>query len=108
MLKVVNADAYNVVIGNDALTELSSYIELNYTVATKLFVLADENTYEHCLPILMKNIPMLEEAEIIEIPSGENHKNIDLCIDVWGVLTEKDADRKALLINLDGGVIGDM
>ena len=46
--------------------------------------------------------------EIIEIKSGEIHKNLDTCLDVWNHLTNKNADRNSLLINLGGGVITDM
>jgi 3-dehydroquinate synthase len=46
--------------------------------------------------------------DLILIPAGEIHKNIQTCELIWGHLLHNDADRKALLINLGGGVIGDM
>ena len=50
----------------------------------------------------------LEKAEIIEIESGEENKNIEICAQIWRTLSELGADRKSLLINLGGGVIIDL
>ena len=69
----------------------------------QIFLLVDENTQRHCLPHLD-----LREFHIIKIPSGEAHKNIETCQAIWANLLDKKATRKALLINLGGGVIGDM
>ncbi len=75
---------------------------------SKIFVLVDENTHENCLPQFMARITALADFEIIEIESGEINKNIDTCTGVWGALSELDADRKSLLINLGGGVVTDL
>ncbi len=74
---------------------------------TQLFVLTDKNTYVHCLPLLNK-VPALSDARVLTIEAGEKHKNIDTCQTIWSGLMQHEADRKALLINLGGGVIGDM
>lgn len=92
--------------------EDNGYEALNKLVASKLyssiFILVDENTHEHCyskfIPKLVANCPI----EIIEIESGEIHKNLDTCTGVWNVLTELNADRKSLIITLGGGVITDL
>ncbi|CAN0369819.1 unnamed protein product, partial [Ectocarpus sp. 4 AP-2014] len=44
----------------------------------------------------------------IEIESGEHNKNIETCTGVWNALSELNADRKSLMINLGGGVITDL
>jgi len=75
---------------------------------SKVFVLVDENTHEHCLPKFMAQITTTTDFEIIEIESGEIHKNIETCTGVWEALSELDADRKSLLINLGGGVVTDL
>lgn len=69
----------------------------------KIAVLVDENTKVHCLPKIDLKIDIL-----IEIKSGEIHKTIDTCQLIWKKLTEAQFSRKSLLINLGGGVIGDM
>lgn len=72
---------------------------------SRYFVLVDENTKQHCLP---KIAPLLPNLELIEIKAGEVHKNIDTCQQIWQSLIKSGADRNTLLINLGGGVIGDM
>lgn len=77
------------------------------TPYSKVFVLVDENTRENCLPVFMSHLHV-ENFEIIEIASGEEHKTIATCTGVWEALSEMEADRKSLLINLGGGVVTDL
>ena len=44
----------------------------------------------------------------MEMPNGEDHKTIDICTGVWEALSEYNADRKSILINLGGGVVTDL
>jgi len=80
---------------------------LKNTNYSKYFVLVDENTAAHCLPILQNEIKDVE-LNIIEIKSGEQHKNFETLQYIIQQLITHQADRKALLINLGGGVICDM
>ena len=73
---------------------------------SQVAVLVDENTRQHCLPLIQEVLP--PEYTLVEIKSGELNKNLDTCAHIWAQLTEQHFDRKALLINLGGGVIGDM
>ena len=75
---------------------------------SKLFILCDENTHEYCLPILLPNMEINCPFEIIEIEAGEEMKTIETATQLWEILTEFEADRKALLLNLGGGVITDL
>ena len=77
-------------------------------VPSKIFILADENTQRYCLPYLIKKHDFQTTPEIITISPGEAHKNIETCLKVWGVLSEKGADRNSLIINLGGGVVTDL
>ena len=79
--------------------------EKNYS---KIFILVDENTSEHCLPVFLSELTTETPFEIIEIEAGEQHKNIETCAGVWETLTALLADRKSLLINLGGGVVTDL
>ncbi|WP_142786043.1 3-dehydroquinate synthase [Changchengzhania lutea] len=79
--------------------------EFNFS---KIFILVDENTHVHCLPNLLEKLETACVVEIIEIESGEINKNIDTCVGVWNALSELDADRKSLLINVGGGVVTDL
>ncbi|MCL4152942.1 UNVERIFIED_CONTAM: hypothetical protein GTU68_006013 [Idotea baltica] len=75
---------------------------------SKIFILVDENTHLHCLPYFLEKLETNVVIEIIEIESGEIHKTIDTCVGVWNTLSDLDADRKSLLINIGGGVITDL
>ena len=72
-----------------------------------IWVLVDENTALHCLPILDTYLKD-NTRNIIRIPSGEQFKVIATSELIWEQLLREGADRYAVLINLGGGVIGDM
>jgi len=46
--------------------------------------------------------------EVVEVPDGEEYKNIKTILDILDRLFEAKFDRKSTLIALGGGVIGDM
>lgn len=73
----------------------------------RLFVLVDENTQHCCLPVL-KNTGLIDKAGLIVIPSGEKFKSIETLTTVWAYLTQHEATRKSLLINLGGGLLSDL
>ena len=85
--------------------ETSLKAALKETDFTQLAVLVDENTRAHCYPLVQAFLP---EHLLIQITSGEENKNLRTCEHIWEQFTSNNFDRKALLINLGGGVIGDM
>jgi len=103
-MKTIVLEDYNIHVG-DIWDQLNTFLEQKKY--SKLFVLVDENTKEHCLPIFQQNVQLVT-SEIIEIQSGEKHKNIHTCSFIWNQMMAANADRNALFINLGGGVIGDM
>ena len=68
----------------------------------KVAVLVDENTKRHCLPLVNSDL------DIIQIQSGEGYKNLNTCNLIWEHMTSLGFSRNSVLINLGGGVIGDM
>ena len=72
---------------------------------SKVMVLVDQNTKKFCYPLVKEFLPA---HKVITIKSGEEHKNLDTCQQIWEEMTQNALDRHALLINLGGGVIGDM
>jgi 3-dehydroquinate synthase len=88
-------------------TQLELETELNTYPTENIFILVDENTAA-LLPNLIKTISKLQNASIIEIPSGEANKTIETCIDIWKTLSDNQVNKKGLLINLGGGVITDL
>jgi 3-dehydroquinate synthase len=105
-MKTIHATSYPVLFKKDAYTTVNSY--LKNTPPSTIFILVDENTNQNCLPKFIGLLETEAVIEIIEIDSGEIHKNLETCESLWNVLTELGADRKSLLFNLGGGVITDM
>ncbi|RAJ37353.1 3-dehydroquinate synthase [Pedobacter cryoconitis] len=75
---------------------------------SNVFVFADRNTAELCLPVFRDMLDDFSGFDLIETDPGEENKNIDFCIGIWKTLLDFGADRKCLVINLGGGVITDM
>ena len=69
-------------------------------------ILVDEFTNKYCLPIIQDLLPF--NFTKILIKSGEHHKNLATCERVWDRMTNANMDRHSLLVNLGGGVIGDL
>lgn len=92
--------------------EDSSFSQLNTFISKcnpgKFFILCDENTHQYCLPVLLANLETDIPFEIIEIEAGEEMKNIETATQLWEILSEFEADRKSLILNLGGGVITDL
>ena len=86
---------------------LSIAEKINSDKFSSIFVLVDENTEKFCLELFIKKSGIKSFNKII-ISSGEENKNIDTCISIWGQLNSFKADRKSLLINLGGGVLTDI
>ncbi|SDS38676.1 3-dehydroquinate synthase [Formosa sp. Hel1_31_208] len=99
-------DTYTVHFNDKAYTALNTYIDKHDF--SKLFILVDSNTHEHCLAKFMAHIETSIAIEVIEIEAGEHFKTIDTCVGVWNALSELGADRKSLMLNLGGGVVTDL
>lgn len=102
----INSIGYKIEIGKNSLKALSSFLKKQKY--SHYFILCDENTLKFCLPVLVSHCKPLEKAEIIEIESGENSKNITLCSQIWQTLIDFNADKNGLIINLGGGVVSDL
>lgn len=73
---------------------------------SKVICIVDDNTQQHCLPILEQKID--RQVNVIIIKSGEKSKTIDTCTKIWQEMMHLGADRHSLVITLGGGVVGDM
>ncbi len=88
----------------DHLAEALAALLKNHSFS-QLGVVVDENTERACYPLIQ---PLLPAHTVCRIRSGERHKNLTTCTQLWEWMTEGCFDRQALVINLGGGVIGDM
>lgn len=80
---------------------------INAKQYSNIFTLTDDNTSIHCLPIISEILAELDTINI-SLPHGEMHKNLDSCKEIWEAMLSHNADRKSLVLNIGGGVIGDM
>jgi 3-dehydroquinate synthase len=101
MLHHFDLPDYTIHLGpiQEALRELPS--------ATQVLVLTDENTQKHCLE------PFRQQMEdggwlSASIPAGEAFKTLQTATQLWQSMMDARLDRQALLLNLGGGVIGDL
>ena len=96
-----------VYFNSEVYSQLNSYIKTSNP--SSIFILVDTNTHDDCLPQFLERLESDDIViEVMEMPNGEDHKTIDICMGVWEALSEYNADRKSLLINLGGGVVTDL
>lgn len=105
-MPVIKANGYNIQVGSQGFKGISAFLR-RHSYAS-YFILCDENTLQHCLPLLVMQCPQLGEAQIIEAESGEASKSLEFCAQIWQTLLENQAGKNTLLINLGGGVISDL
>jgi len=105
-MQSIDTGQYKIHFNTNCYTELNAFLAASNF--SKLFILVDSNTNSACLPKFLSLLETTLEIEIIEIENGEAHKTIKTCVGVWNALSELNADRKSLLINLGGGVVTDL
>lgn len=94
----------SVIFTSEATNTLSAVLaQLSFS---RLVVLTDSNTKNHCLSLVSGVLP--SDTVYISVESGEIRKNLETCTAIWSEMTDVALDRKALMLNLGGGVITDM
>ena len=73
----------------------------------RLFILTDDNTGRHCLPLLSES-RALASARRINILPDDTHKTLESLASVWQELSTRHATRHSLMINLGGGMVTDL
>ncbi len=95
-------------------SRISAFARLNRLLSGKqyrdarFFIVVDENTYAHCLPLLISRVSALEQAEFFEVPVGEEAKSLEIAAQLWGALLDSGADRNSVILNLGGGCVSDV
>lgn len=76
----------------------------------KIAVITDENIAHRWISSVESSFSQIAQIPItpIVLPSGESEKTISSVTRIWHVLQASGFDRRSLIINLGGGVIGDM
>jgi 3-dehydroquinate synthase len=95
---------YPIFIGKNLIEKISELFSLQKY--SKIIVLSDENIAPYFLNKTLTSLP--KDTTSCVLKPGEKEKNIESLQKIWKHLHDIDADRKTLLINLGGGVIGDI
>lgn len=93
----------NIVFTADPAVDLKAFLEKkNYS---KIAVLSDNHTARYCYPLIQHGLPV---HQTIEVPGGEEYKNLTTCEQIWEKMTSLQMDRHSALVIIGGGVLGDM
>ena len=95
---------YTICIGAGAIAQITSLYDFGRY--SKAFVIADQAVEKPLLERLVAALPIA--AASLVLPISEQGKNIDSVQRIWTAMHEAGCDRKALVINLGGGVVGDI
>lgn len=71
-------------------------------------IVADTNTAKFALPLLVNESKAAASAEVITVKPGDANKNIEELTSLWKQLSDHEATRSTLVINLGGGAVSDM
>tara|TARA_B100000579_G_C22773554_1_gene825346 strand:+ start:286 stop:1368 length:1083 start_codon:yes stop_codon:yes gene_type:complete len=105
-ISAIQGKGFKVLFSDEAYPALNSFLETK--LYSSIFILVDNYTKKHCLPLFLKNFSKLKNASVIKINAGEENKHLKTCQLAWQQLSDLGADRKSLLINLGGGVVSDL
>ena len=94
-----------IIISGNLQSELA--IALSECEHDRVFVLTDENTKQHCWPVISSYL-CLKNAQVITIGADDTNKTLDTLTQVWQGLVDGGATRHSCLINLGGGMVTDL
>ena len=102
----ISSEGTQIEIGSLSDSSLSKVLALYE--GNNIIIVVDENTHDLCLEYLITSFPVLEKSEIILLPTGEENKAMEVCMQVWNAFSEYGFGRKDLVLNLGGGMVTDM
>lgn len=95
---------YPIFIGVGLLEKINSLVDI--TKYSKAMIVTDRNIPSSLVQNLQSNLKIANSSIVLD--SGEQQKNLDGIQKVWKTLKDSGCDRESLVINLGGGVIGDI
>ena len=97
-MEKINSDGYNLEVGPIGDSSLSDFLAKND--GNKVVIIADENTHELCVALLIGLIDELSNAEIMVLPVGEESKELFIAENVWSTFIEYEITRHDLILNV--------
>ena len=107
MNKIIDYNFCPVYFGSIKESGLTKLISSKYS-NSRIIILVDQNTHDNCLDYLLDSCSLLQTADVVLMPVGEENKVIEVFYQVQQVLSDFHLNRKGLIINLGGGVVTDM
>lgn len=95
------------VFGTDLNDHINHILKTEYSNCKKI-IITDDVVFDIWAEDFISSIEELHHAEVIQLPTGEENKTIEICYQVWETLSDYKIGRNDLIINLGGGVITDM
>ncbi|MFN6138128.1 MAG: 3-dehydroquinate synthase [Planctomycetota bacterium] len=100
--------SYRIYIGTPGAQDLAVAIRENCPDASKLILIVDQNILPMAMRVREAMAVSTSDAVIIEVPSGEGSKSVRILEKLWQQMAYLKADRKAVVVALGGGVVGDL
>jgi 3-dehydroquinate synthase len=101
---IINKEKLESIVFSNAISDDLAGV-LNRQDYSQIGLIMDSNTQLYCYPLIASELPV---HQTFSFTAGEVNKNLDTCSQIWQWMTTCGFDRKALIINLGGGVTGDM
>ncbi len=98
---------YHVCIGEDIIKTLPELIDIS--VYSSVYIITDSNVSRHYLkPVTNIFSQRIANVYSFVFPAGESSKQIGTVVEIWKDMARNMIDRKALVVNLGGGVVTDL
>lgn len=89
-------------------SQLFQSIEEELAQASAIYLIIDEHVSGLWLNDLLEQCTPIAQANVIEIPAGEECKEMEILQHIWNQWIEDQADRNAYVINIGGGSTTDL
>ncbi len=101
--------SYEIEVGAGNLERVGGMIAELAPVSTAV-ILTDRNVFECGYATrVAESVAAAEiDANILSVEPGEQSKIIEMAASLWNTLLEDGIDRKAVLVSVGGGVVGDL
>ena len=97
--------SYPIYIGSGLLSQKE--LLLKHIESKQILIVTNSTVSSLYLKGLIRGLEQFK-VEVIELPDGEQYKNLDYINQIFDLLLEKKFSRNSTLIALGGGVVGDM
>ncbi|MBR4470647.1 MAG: 3-dehydroquinate synthase [Erysipelotrichaceae bacterium] len=98
---------YDVIIGNDLIDHISSFLN-DFNLGNNILVITDDNVSPLYSDIVLKDLNQNYQTSKYVLPNGESSKNIDHLYQILNHLSENHFHRNDTILALGGGVVTDI